>query len=237
MAIIVGGSTATFLDAVNRVLRLNHIIKGDDDNLTSFGDTQHAADIELAQLAIQEELSDVISSKLLGYEKMSGSISLVQGTRTYALATDFIRFYGENPSFYDATNNVRIYELKGGLDKLRDADYLYATNQGTPQWWYWEPASSYQVGFYNVPDSAYNGRSLSYDYEASIMVEVATDVMPIVTTEAFYTFCTCAARRFKQMDGSLGDLSQDGMWVNSRARLNELMRPTNPSKHYGRKHG
>ena len=229
---------ATFVDAVNRVMRINHIIKGDDDNITSFGDTQHAADIEIAQLAIQAELSDLVSAKLLGYEYATDSVSLVTGTRTYALASDFIRFYGENASFYDATDNSRIYELKGGLDKLRDADYLYASNQGTPQWWYWEPGSTHKIGFYNVPSSQYNGRSLSYEYEKSVMVENTSDTMPFIATESYYTFCDCAARRFKQIDGSLPiPLNQDGMWIDSRARLMELMKPTNPSKHYGRKHG
>jgi len=238
MAIIAGSSNATFLDAVNRVLRINHIIRGDDDNLTTFGDTQHSADIQIAQMAIQDELSDLISNKLLGYELSTGTITLATGTRTYALATDFVRFYGENPSFYDATDNVMIYELAGGRDRIKDADYLYQTTQGSPIGWYWEPATSYKVGFYNVPDSAYNGRALTYDYEASIMITVATDVVPIISTEAYYAFCTCAARRFKQYDNTLGvPLEQDGLWTDNRSRLMQFLRPTNPSKRYGRKHG
>ena len=229
---------ATFVDAVNRVFRINHIIKGDDDNITSFGDTQHAADIELAQLAIQSEITDLVANQIIGYEKASDTVTLSTGTRTYALASDFVRFYGSNPSFYDSTQNVRIYELKGGLDKLRDADYLYATNQGTPQWWYWEPGSTYKVGFYNVPDSSYNSRSLSYDYEKSVLVTNTTDTMPFVTTEAYYAFCDCAARRFKQFDQSLPiPLEQDGMWKDARARLQAILKPTNPSNKYGRKHG
>jgi len=229
---------ATFIDAVNRVMRINHIIKGDDDNITTFSDTQHAADIEIAQIAIQSELVELVASKLIGYEKSSNSITLATSTRTYALQTDFIRFYGSNPSFYDATDNQRIYELKGGLDHLRDADYLYDTNTGSPQWWYWEPANSYKVGFYPVPDSSYNGRSLTYEYEASVMVENSTDTMPFVTTEAYYAFADCAARRFKQLDGSLPvQLEQDGLYVDARARLMQILKPTNPSSQYGRRHG
>ena len=46
-----------FVGAVNRLLRLNAIITGDDDNITTFSDTQHAAAISLAQIAIQDELA------------------------------------------------------------------------------------------------------------------------------------------------------------------------------------
>ena len=45
-----------FIAAVNRVMRINTIIKGDDDNITTFSDTQHAASISLAQISIQDEL-------------------------------------------------------------------------------------------------------------------------------------------------------------------------------------
>lgn len=229
---------ATFIDAVNRVMRINHIIKGDDDNITTFADTQHAADIEIAQIAIQQELTDLVANKLLGYEKASSSISLVTGTRTYALANDFVRFYGTNPSFYDSTDNDRIYELKGGLDKLRDIDYDYDTSQGSPTAWYWEPASTNQIGLYYIPSSEYNGRSLTYEYEKSVMVTDTTDTMPFLTTEAYYAFADCAARRFKQVDGSFpGMLSQDGSWLDARSRLNDLLALTNRPRKYGRKHG
>jgi len=50
MAIVLSPGSYTFLDAVNRVLRINHIIKGDDDNVTSLSDTQHSADIEMPRL-------------------------------------------------------------------------------------------------------------------------------------------------------------------------------------------
>jgi hypothetical protein len=105
---------STFIQAVNRLLRINTIIQGDDDDITTFSDSQHAADISLAQIAIQSELTELISDRLIGYEKDSDSITLLTGTRTYALDSGFIRFYGKNPSFYDSTDNVRYYEYKGG---------------------------------------------------------------------------------------------------------------------------
>ncbi len=49
----------TFLEAVNRVLRMEGIILGDDDDLTSFSDTQHAATQSMARIAIQSQLADL----------------------------------------------------------------------------------------------------------------------------------------------------------------------------------
>src|SRR3989304_5888788 len=103
-----------FITGVNRLLRINGVIRGDDDAITTFSDTQHSADIQLAQIAITDEIAELVSDRLISYEKATATISLVTSTRTYALETNFIRFFGPHPSFYDSTDNVRIYELKGG---------------------------------------------------------------------------------------------------------------------------
>lgn len=225
-----------FIGGVNRLLRINSVIKGDDDNITTFSDTQHAADIELAIIAIQDELLDLVSDRLLSYEKSSATISLVAGTRAYALDPTFIRFYGANPSFYDATNNTRIYEFKGGEDRLRDTDYNYKTTNGTPVFWYWEDATTKQVAFYQIPDSNFDGRSLSYDFEKSVLVTNSTDTLPFVTNEEAYSFISCAARRFRFMltDQATGELTQDPTYSNAKARLAQFLRATNPPTRYGR---
>jgi len=228
---------ATFLDAVNRLLRTNSIIKGDDDNITTFSDTQHSAFIELAQIAIQNELNGLIAERLIPYEKTSGTINLVTGTRTYSLAADFIRFYGKNASFYDATDNTRIYEYGGGEDGLRENDYQYDTTQGSPNYWYMADGSTLLVGFYNVPDSSYNGRALTYDYEKSVSVSLITDTMPFLKTEEYQSFVMMASQRFKYLiqEKDTGLLSQDATWNDSKATLYALMRSVNPPKYYGRR--
>lgn len=227
-----------FLTGVNRLLRINGIIAGDDDAITSFDDTQHAADIELAQIAIQDELTDLISERLIPYEKTSSTINLVTSTRNYALQTNFMRFYGENPSFYDSTDNVRIYEYPGGEDSLRDADYQYATTEGSPVYWYWYNTTTKQIGFYNVPSSEYNGRSLSYDYEKSVSVSSSSDTLPFISEEEAQTFISCAARRFKFMDGSINAprVEDDATYASAKIRLLNLLRNTNPASFYGRRY-
>jgi len=221
---------------VNRLLRTNQIITGDDDSITTFSDTQHAADIELAQIAIQDELGDLVANKFIDYEKATATISLVTSTRTYTLASDFVRFYGSNPSFYDSTDNVRHYEYVGGEDALRDTDYQYKTTEGGPWAWYWDSTTSKSVAFYSVPQSTYNGRSLSYDYEKSVAVTVAADTIPLHNDEAAQAFISCAARRFKVMDESLivPTLEEDAVYISAKARLISFLGNTDGSGRYGR---
>lgn len=226
---------ATFVDGVNRLLRINNIITGDDDNISDFTDTQHAASISLAQIAIQDELSEIVSERLIPYEKASATISLVTSTRTYALETNFVRFYGAHPSFYDSTDNIRIYEYKGGEDALRDHDYQYKTTEGSPSFWYWHSTTTKQVAFYSVPNSTYNSRSLQYDYEKSVMVSLYSDTLPFINNEEYFAFTQAAARRFNfmRMDKPQGELALDTTYSNAKARLYAFLRETNPGKYYG----
>lgn len=225
---------STFIDGVNRLFRIQGVIRGDDDNITTFSDTQHSSDIQLAQIAITDELTSLVSERLIPYEKTSDTISLVTGTRTYALNSNFIRFYG-TPCFYDSTANVMIYEWDGGEDNLKQQIYTYKTDQGYPTWWYWDNTTSKQVAFFNVPDSSVNGRSLSYDYEKSVIVTNSSDTMPFHNTEEFNSFIAMASRRFYFMlsQQTLGLLTQDATYNDAKSTLYRLLRPTNPGKFYG----
>lgn len=230
---------STFIDAVNRIFRINNIIKGDDDTITSFSDTQHAADIQKAQIAIQSELTELISERLIPYEKTNDTLTWVSGTRSYALNTNFIRFFGSRPSFYDSTNNIRYYEYKGGEDALMNYDFAYKTTSGSPIWWYWDNTTTKKVAFYPVPDSSSNGKILTYEYEKSVMVSDSTDTMPFHNDEEFFTFCDMAAVRFKFIltEQPQGSLPRDATYSNAKSRLYALLRPTNPRNFYGKRYG
>jgi hypothetical protein len=123
---------------------------------------------------------------------------------------------------------------------LRDVDYDYKTTLGTPQYWYWVDTTTKKVGFYSVPDSNYNGRALTYDYEKEVEVTDVSDVIPLHTTSEFRSFIDMAARRFMYMIDTALDirnLEQDPIYKASKATLYGLMRPINPSKYYGHKYG
>jgi hypothetical protein len=238
MTIIVQGAGLTFLDAVNRCLRINGFIRGDTDILTSFNDTNHNATSNICQIAVQSEIQGLMADSLLAYERATGTLTLLTNTRTYALASDFVRLYGDPGFFYDATQNYLILEYAGGEDKLRDDVFTYLTDTGSPNWFYFVQTTVKTVGFYSVPNASFNNRVLSYEYEKSITPSLSTDLMPFQNADEVYAFCDCAARRFKYLYEGKNDapVSKDPVWLESMARLQNLMRGKNPSKSYGRRY-
>lgn len=228
----------TLLEAVTRILRQNAILRGDTDAPTSFSDTNHNASMQLAIMAVQDELIGLTAERLVPYEKTSATITLVSGTRTYSLATDFVNFYGYPHFLYSEGNRV-LPEWPGGQEKLQLEDFQYSTRTGTPNWWYWEPTTSKKVGFYYIPDSSYDGKTLTYHYERSVMVSVAADTMPFHNNEENYTFSQMAGRRFKFMYEDVDNkadiqsiLENDVSYRTAKGTLIRLIRGTNPSRHY-----
>lgn len=222
----------TFLDAVNRVLRSAGILRGDDDLISTFADVQHNATMNLAILAIQSELTDLISDRLIPYEKTSSTIATVNGTRTYELASDFARFFGGAPFFYNSADNVAIYELRGGVDNLRHEILDYQTQTGTPSAWYWESSTTKKIGFYPVPSQA---DTLSYDYEKDVSVSAASDTLPFHTETEGQAFVDMVVPLFKLLltRQDTAGLANNASHNNAKARLANLLRPTNPSTRYG----
>lgn len=222
----------TFIGAVNRVLRAAGIMRGDDDEIGTFSDLQHNATMNIAIVAVQSELADLVSDRLIPYEKASSTIATVNGTRTYALASDFMRFFGSNPFFYNATDNVATYEHRGGVDALRHQILDYQTQTGTPSVWYWEDASTKKVAFFPVPNQA---QTLSYDYEKDVSVSAATDTLPFHNEAEAQAFVDMVVPLFKLMmtRQDTGQLAKNASHNNAKARLANLLRPTNPCTRYG----
>jgi len=111
----------TFLDGVNRVLRENTILAGDDADLTSFSDTQHKATMELAKISIQSTLTALVAEKMIPYEITDGNITYVTGQRTYSLPDDFIRFADEDPFLLELSGsvsaNIYVPKYPGGEER------------------------------------------------------------------------------------------------------------------------
>lgn len=229
---------ATFLDVVTRVLRLNAILRGDTDAPSSFSDTAHNSSMQIAIVAIQDELANLVSDRMIPFEKTSATITLASGTRTYALDSTFVNFYGF-PHFYDSTDNRIIPMWPGGQESLQVSDYKYLTTTGAPNWWYWEPTTTKKVGFYQVPDSTYDSRVLTYHFEKSVYVSLSTDTMPFHLAEESNAFAMMAARRFKflfeDVDGKAdiqNILENDVSYRTAKSTLLRLIRGTNPPGYY-----
>lgn len=225
----------TFIEAVNRIFRANGVIQGDTDLITSFSDTQHRATTQLAIIACQDELIDLASRKMLGYERTSGTISLVASTRAYALASDFRCF--EGIAHFKDSDEQHLFEYPGGLDQLRLADQNWDTAEGDPIYWYWDNTTSKRVGFWPIPK---NTDTLTYPYEKSILISGANEVLPFHTDEENYMFCQMAGRRFKFMfetTDKAQDVTQildnDVSYNRSKAALYRLIRGQGSSEYYG----
>lgn len=232
----------TFLECINRIFRQNGIIRGDTDTVATFNDTQHNASLNIAIVAVQDELVELTSDRLIPKERVTtGVITLVSNTRSYSLASDFTRFYGE-PHFYRAASNRQIYEYPGGLERLQVDIFNYATQYGQPNWWYWEPSTALdkQVGFFLVPGTAEDGELWTYDYEASVLISNSSDTLPFNNTEEAYAFTNMASRRFKFMFEDVKNeadvtaiLMKDVGYKSAKARLMNLLRGQNPARAYG----
>jgi hypothetical protein len=219
----------TFIDAVNRVLDANGVLAGDTEEITTFADLQHKGTSRIARQAIQNELSSLIADSVLPYERdLTGSITTAAGTRTYSLATNFVRFLGI-PSLYDSTSNVLLFEYPGGEDSLRQAHPDYQTAQSTPLYWYFERTTTKKIAFWYVPNAV---KTYTYPFEVSVYVSSATDTMPFHNDMESHTFCRMASQRYKFMiEGKdISALIADPEHMAAKAVLADLVIGKNPSR-------
>jgi hypothetical protein len=233
----------TFLEAVNLILRTNTFIAGDDDDITSFSDTQHRATMNLAQIAIKSTLNELVSDRLLPYEELDGHITTASNTRTYSMPDDFVRFVGENPILLKLSGvagsdaeSVFITEYPGGEEAIRRQILNYREQTGTPQWFYMVNGTSKKLGFYPVPEEVATYR---FPYQKDVSVSIESDDLPFHTTQEATAFVDMAARYMKFLIEKLpvAQLYQDPVFVTSKSALMSLIKPIRPKGAYGFRYG
>ena len=228
----------TFLDSVNRILRITGIIRGDTDTVTSFSDLQHGSTLNLAIIAVQDTLTDLTSDYDFPSERASSTITFVTNTRAYSLASDFVQFWQSEQTLYDSVNNRMIYEYPGGEKQLSDDIWTYQSDTGSPIYYYYIEGSTKQLGFYQIPDSTQNGIVLSYDYEKDIIPTTASETMPFIRDIETYSFCQLASIRFQVMftanpKEQSTPVEQNPQYIDTRATLLKLINPKKPNRYYG----
>ena len=225
-----------FLESVNRILRINGLIRGDTDPLTSFAAINHNSTSQLAQISVQAEITEQASKGLLPYQHtIQSQLVMALNTRSYSFPVNFIQLWGEPPFFYDTVGNYQIYEYPGGENELRNNITSYRTDVGTPLSFYFELGPIQKVAFYPVPDVNAVGRVLTYDYSASVNVLIEGDVLPFTTLDQAYAFCAMAERRFKFLFEGKVDMpiDQDPVYREARAALYSLIKGKQPATRYG----
>lgn len=236
----------TFLEAVNLILRINTFISGDDDDLTSFSDTQHRASLNLAKISIKSSINELVADRLIPYEETDGNITLSSGTRLYSLPSDFVRFVGPAPFFLKLqgaigsdSDNQFVYEYPGGEDQLRWHVLDYRSQSGTPQWFYISNGTSKQIGLYPVPDSDDDGNVYRFPYQKDVTVTNEGDSLPFHTEQEAQAFVDMAARYMKYLIEKLpvSQLYEDPVFRTSKSALMALMKPIKSKESYGYRYG
>lgn len=230
----------TFLEAINRILRVTTVMQHDDPDITSFTQNQHAATISLARQAVQHVTNELTADRFLYPESARTEITLVSGTRTYSLASDFVRFEDKAPWFQRLTGasgtdaqSQFLREYPGGEEVLKKHVPAYTSQTGTPQWYYF--TDDQEVGIYPVPSTDDNGKLYRYDYQKDVMPESESDSLPVQSTSMGYAFVDMAARVFTFLFTTqpLEGLMNDSIYKTSKASLMALNQKEPPGGRYG----
>jgi len=227
----------TFLEAVNRMLRLATLMQWDDDDITTFSNTQHAGNISLCRQAVQHVLNELVGDQFLWDEDQDSHITTVASTRTYSLAADFVQFTGDKPWIFQLegavgtdANGQFLYEYPGGEDQLKKDVFKYTSQTGTPQWFYF--TDDQEVGLYPIPDAANVYR---YTYEKNVMVDNESDTLPFDSDQKAYAFVDMATRLFKMLftKQPLEGLGRDVIYLGAKSALMALLKKKDHIPQYG----
>lgn len=234
----------TFLEAVNRVLRMEGVIRGDDDDATQFNQSQHAATLSLAQIAVQAQLTELVAGGYVPYEEKVATITSVASTRLYALAADFQQFqevFFEELDGASEASGTRVVLYPGNERQLKRDFPRYREDEGRPIYFYTTGGTSKQIGLFPVPESVWTYR---YYYEADVGVTAEADVLPFVSETEAQVFVEAAARHFKYLKASSQvreslfprGIEGDPVIEHKRATLLSLLRGLPRKQYYGKRY-
>ena len=104
--------------------------------------------------------------------------------------------------------------------------------QSTPIYWYLVGGTTQKIGFYPVPDSI---KLWDYEYEKTLILTSAADVLPFQTEQQAQVFCTLASRHFLILFEEQPDktLTADSIYQTQKSVLYSLIAGTNAPRYYG----
>ncbi len=163
------------LDCVNEILKRVNIIAGNAGLLTTLTNSALQHNIDVAIQVVNEgidELYTTVKSPLPTQLKES-SLTLVTGTREYALPTDFVSMQWP---LVDRTNNQFLFEWRDDYNSflLLDPQQTYT---GLSNWAMISPITG-SLRLDKAPDSTVNGHIYFYEYEKNLELINSTDTVP-----------------------------------------------------------
>lgn len=165
----------TLLDGVNEILKRVNVIAGDAAALTSLTDSSNQHAIDIAVQVVNEGIDELYTatSKPMPKEQGESTITLVNGTRDYSLATDLVQLRWP---LIDRTNTQFIIQFPGGYNNMLLLD-PEQNDMGLPVFAAINPKDA-TLHMSHAPTSVEAGRVYYYEYDKDVSLSAATDSFP-----------------------------------------------------------
>lgn len=167
----------TLLQGVNEVLKKIGVIDSDLSTLTSGGkQISINRTIQAWNEAIEQLYS--VARMSMPNEQAEDTITLANGTRAYALASDLVQLYYP---LLDETNGQYLEEYQPGYFDLVSRQPIPANETGLPIFACIRPTDGY-LFIDKDPTTDYAGRIYKYRYDKDISLSILTDTFPFSDT-------------------------------------------------------
>lgn len=165
----------TLLQAVNEVLKRTAIIAGDAGLLTTLTDTARQVSIDQAVQVINEGIDELYTTSEISQpnEQAEGTLTLLNGTRFYTLASDLIQLRWP---FIDKTHTQWLYQYPGGYNAMLIGD-PEQDDTGLPYYASIRPTDG-KLYLDRAPTTVEAGRIYTYQYDKTLELDAAADTVP-----------------------------------------------------------
>lgn len=165
----------TLLNATNEILKRVVVIAGDSGLLTSLTDSARQPFIDAAVQVVNEGIEELYSATATPQPsgQAESFITLVTGTRSYALQTDLVRLHYP---LIDKVNNQFISPYPGGYNQILQDD-SEQDDDGIPHFGSISPVDG-ELYLDRIPTAAENNNVYTYQYDKDVSLVVLTDVVP-----------------------------------------------------------
>ena len=234
--------TKTLLNGVNAVLRRVNILTGDTGELDSLTSSPRQVFIDTAIQVWNEATIQLYSSTsgALPTSITEATITLVNGDRDYALASDLVRIYWP---LQDETNGREIEQYPGGYMQMVNDQEIPTNYTGIPYYGVIRPTDGL-LYLDAIPQAAEAGLVYKYRYDKSLVLDTATDTFPF-SDQVFQAMVPAVTELWRRSRNRMVDNAtlEAAMGTASRMLSENKMRPSwfsdwqvrsNPSDPYSR---
>jgi hypothetical protein len=165
----------TLLNCVNEVFKRANLIQGDAAALTTLTDSARQHPIDVTIQVVNEGIDELYSASHveLPTEQAEATITLVNGTRSYALASNLTKLIFP---LIDKTNTEFIAKFPGTYEDMLILD-PEQDDTGLAWWGIISPVNG-QLFLNVTPTATEAGRIYTYQYEKDLSMSLATDTVP-----------------------------------------------------------